>query len=112
MIGIVAAIRRRRRWARLVCGGIENLFFADRMHAVDDAIEGFQWLGLTDVAALVARARDEYLRFRPTGWEDVSDEDSLIWEQLDTAFLTIATDERLETAVSDRLQEIAPELQP
>ena len=82
------------------------------MHAVDDAIEGFQWLGLTDVATLVARARNAYLRFRPTGWEELSDEDALIWDQLDTAFLEIATDERLEAAVSDRLQEIAPELQP
>lgn len=96
----------------LVGGGIENLFFSDRMHAVDGAIEGFRWLGLTDIATLVARARDEYLRFRPTGWEDISEEDALTWNQLDTAFLEIATDERPETAVSDRLQEIAPELQP
>ncbi|PPK98592.1 hypothetical protein CLV92_101291 [Kineococcus xinjiangensis] len=96
----------------LVVGGIENLFFNERMHAVDDAIEGFRWLGLADVAALVARARDEYLRFRPSGWEDISDEDALIWDQLDTAFFEIAADERLETAVPARLQDIAPELQP
>ena len=96
----------------LLCGGIENLFFGGRMEAVDDAIEGFRWFGLTDVAALVARARDEYLRCRPTGREDVSDEDALVWDQIETAFLEIAADERLEAAVSARLQEIAPELQP
>lgn len=66
---------------------------------------------LTDVAAVVAHARNEYLRFRPTGCDELSDEDATIWEQLDTAFFAIATDERLEKAVSDRLQEIAPALQ-
>ncbi len=50
----------------LVGGGIENLVLNGAMQAVDDAIEGFRWLGLADVAALVARACDEYLRFRPT----------------------------------------------
>jgi hypothetical protein len=96
----------------LVGGGVENLFVDDRLHAVGDAIEGFRWLGLPDVAALVARARDEYLRFRPTGWEELSDEDALVWEELDTAFLELAADERLEAAVSARLPEIAPELRP
>jgi hypothetical protein len=42
---------------------------------------------------------------------ELSGEDARNWEQLDTAFLEIATDGRLETAVSDRVQEIAPELQ-
>lgn len=111
-LGAVMALHGIAMNGGLVCGGIENLLFDDRMHAVDDAIEGFQWLGLTDIATLVTRARDEYLRFRPTGREDVSDDGALIWDQLDTTFFEIATDERLETAVSDHLQEIAPELQP
>ncbi len=82
------------------------------MQAVDDAIEGFRWLGLADVAALVARARDEYLRFRPTGYEDISAEDAHVWDLLDSSFFEIAPDDRLETAVSARLQEIAPGLRP
>ncbi len=112
VLGAVMGLYGIARNGGLLCGGIENLFFGGRMEAVDDAIEGFRWFGLTDVAALVARARDEYLRCRPTGREDVSDEDALIWDQIETAFLEIAADERLEAAVSARLQEIAPELQP
>ncbi|MDN5930911.1 MAG: hypothetical protein L0I24_07580, partial [Pseudonocardia sp.] len=77
MLGAVMALHGISMNGGLVGGGVENLFFDDRMHAVDDAIEGFQWLGLTDIAALVARARDEYLRFRPTGWEELSDEDCI-----------------------------------
>ncbi len=111
-LGAVMALYGIAMNGGLVGGGVENLFSNDRMGAVDDAIEGFEWLGLTDIAALVARARDAYLRFRPTGQEELSDEDTLLRDQLDTAFYEIATDERLETAVSARLQEIAPELQP
>ena len=42
----------------LVGGGIENTFFSENMQSVDDTVAGFRWLGLADVAALVARARD------------------------------------------------------
>jgi hypothetical protein len=110
--GAVMALHGIAMNGGLVGGGVENLFSTDGMRVVDDAIEGFRWLGLADVAALVARARDEYLRFRPTGREEISDEDALIRDRLDTAFLEIAADERLEAAVASRLQEIAPELQP
>jgi hypothetical protein len=110
--GAVMALHGIAMNGGLVCGGVENLFCTDQLRTVHDAIEGFRWLGLTDVAALVARARDEYLRCRPTGREEVSDEDALVWEQLDDVFMEIATDERLEAAVASRLQEIAPELQP
>lgn len=94
----------------LVGGGIENVFFSENMQSVDDAVAGFRWLGLSDVAALVARARDEYLRFRPTGREELSAEDAVLWEQLDAAFFEIAPSERLEAAVAARLHEIAPEV--
>ena len=97
----------------LVGGGIENLVLgSDDVQAVDDAIEGFRWLGLADVAALVSRARDEYRRFRPTGNEEISGEDAHVWEHFDSSFFEIASDDRLERAVSARLQDIAPELRP
>ena len=96
----------------LVGGGIENIFFSENLPSIEDAIEGYRWLGLSDVAGLVARARDEYLRFRPTGWEELSDADAALWDQLDAAFFAIAPLERLEAAVAARLHEIAPELLP
>ena len=96
----------------LVGGGIENLFFSENLPSIEDAVEGYRWLGLSDVAELVTRARDEYLRFRPTGGEELSDADALVWEQLDAAFSVIAPSERLEAAVAARLHEIAPELLP
>ena len=96
----------------LVGGGIENIFFSENLPSIEDAVEGYRWLGLSDVAGLVARARDEYLRFRPTGWEELSDADAALWDQLDAAFFTIAPLERLEAAVAARLHEIAPELLP
>ena len=92
----------------LVGGGVENLLAAGERRAVDDAVEGFRWLGLVDVAALVARARDEYLRFRPSGREELGAEDEELWERLDAEFFEIATAGRIEAAVSARLQEIAP----
>ncbi|GAA4988416.1 DMP19 family protein [Kineococcus glutinatus] len=110
MLGAVMGLHGIAVNGGLVGGGVENLFSNDRMHAVDDAVEGFRWLGLADVAALVARARDEYQRFRPNGWEDVSAEDASVWDEIDSSFFEIATAERLEAAVSARLQEIAPEL--
>jgi hypothetical protein len=79
----------------LVGGGIEDLFFSEILPSIEDAIEGYRWLGLSDVAELVTRARDEYLRFRPTGREELSDADALLWEQLDAAFSAIAPSERL-----------------
>ena len=97
----------------LVGGGIENLVLGSTsVHAIDDAIEGFRWLGLADVAALVSRARDEYRRFRPTGYEEISDEDAHVWEQLDSSFFDIASDDRLESAIAARLHDIAPQLRP
>ncbi|WP_432571661.1 DMP19 family protein [Kineococcus sp. SYSU DK005] len=96
----------------LVGGGIENIFFSENLPSIEDAIEGYRWLGLSDVAALVARARDEYLRFRPTGWEELCEADAALWDQLDSAFFAIAPLERLEVAVAARLHEIAPELLP
>jgi hypothetical protein len=79
----------------LVGGGIEDLFFSEILPSIEDAIEGYRWLGLSDVAELVTRARDEYLRFRPTGREELSDADALLWEHLDAAFSAIAPSERL-----------------
>lgn len=96
----------------LVGGGIENIFFSENLRSIEDAVEGYRWLGLDDVAELVTRAREEYLRFRPTGWEELSDADTLLWDQLDSAFFEIAPLERLEAAVAGRLPEIAPELLP
>jgi len=93
----------------LVGGAIENLFFSDDLRGVDDAIAGLQWLDLPDVAALVARARDEYRRFRPTGYEEISSEDAHLWGQLDAAFFEIAPSSRLEEAVRGRLPEIEPD---
>ncbi|MCI2237401.1 hypothetical protein MO973_05835 [Paenibacillus sp. TRM 82003] len=111
-LGAVLALHGIAENGGLVGGGIENIFFSERMQSVDDAIAGYRWLGLVDVAALVARARDEYLRFRPTGREELSDEDAVLWDQLDSAFFEIATLDRLEAAVAARLHEIAPETMP
>ncbi|NAZ77574.1 hypothetical protein GTQ99_19475 [Kineococcus sp. T13] len=96
----------------LVGGGIENTFSSGDVRLVDDAVAGFRWLGLADVAALVARARDEYLRFRPAGWEELSGEDDRVWNQLDSSFFEIAPLSRLEAAVAARLHEIAPDVLP
>ncbi|WP_432570872.1 hypothetical protein [Kineococcus sp. SYSU DK005] len=94
----------------LVLGDVENLFFDGRLHAVDDAIEGLAWSGLDDVAALVTRARREYLRVQPTGYEDVCDQDALVSEQINASFLQIAGEQQLEAAISARLADIAPQL--
>lgn len=112
MLGAVMNLHGIAMNGGLVGGGIENLLSSGDRQAVDDAIEGFRWLGLADVAALVVRARDEYLRFRPTGHEELSAEDEHIWDQLDSSFFEIAPDDRLETAMSALLQEVAPELRP
>ncbi|WP_432484322.1 DMP19 family protein [Kineococcus esterisolvens] len=111
-LGAVLALHGIAENGGLVGGGIENTFFSGRMQSVDDAIAGYCWLGLADVAALVARARDEHLRFRPTGREELSDEDAVLWDQLDSAFFEVATLDRLEAAVAARLDEIAPEVMP
>ncbi len=108
MLGAVMNLHGIAMNGGLVGGGIENFVANGDVQAVDDAIEGFRWLDLADVA----RARDEYLRFRPTGYEDISAEDARVWDKLDSSFYEIAPDDRLETAVSARLQEIAPELRP
>ncbi len=92
----------------LVGGAVESLFFNGRMHAVDDAVEGYRWLGLTDVADLILRVREEYLRFRPTGWEELSPEDERLWSELDSAFFELAADDRLEAAITARLPQIDP----
>jgi len=96
----------------LVGGAVENLFFNKNMQAVDDAAAGFRWLCLADIAALITRAREAYLRFRPTGHEELSGEDATLWDQLDASFFEIATSGRLEAAVAARLKEIAPEILP
>ncbi|GAB7192579.1 hypothetical protein NUM3379_32880 [Kineococcus sp. NUM-3379] len=108
LLGAVMGLHGIAENGGLVGGGVENLLLGGRRRAVDDAIDGFRWLGLADVAALVARARDEYLRFRPTGHEDLSGEDELLWQRLDADWSGAATGDRIEAAVSARLQEIAP----
>lgn len=90
----------------LVGGGIENLFFNGDMKAVDDAIAGFRRLELHDAADLVARARDAYTRFRPTGWEELSAQDAELWHSLDEEFFVVADDARLEQAITDHLPAI------
>lgn len=92
----------------LVGGGIENLFFTGEgdFTAVDDAIAGFRRLKLDDVADLVARAREAYARFRPTGYEELSPQDAELWEDLDEEFFVIADDARLEQAITDQLPAI------
>ncbi|MEW1957762.1 hypothetical protein [Kineococcus sp. NPDC059986] len=108
-LGAVLALHGISVNGGLVGGGVENLFFTERLHTVDDAAAGLRWLGLDDVADLVLRARGEFLRFRPTGHEELSDADAAVWERLDGEFEALATDERLEAAVAARLEEIAPE---
>ncbi|MFB9377796.1 hypothetical protein ACFFKU_10980 [Kineococcus gynurae] len=92
----------------LVGGGVENLFFDDRLDTLDDAVDGFRWLGLDDAADLVVRAREAYLRFRPTGYEELSDADAELWDELDREFFATAGQERLEAAVARRQTEIVP----
>ncbi|ABS04167.1 DMP19 family protein [Kineococcus radiotolerans] len=111
-LGAVMALHGISENGGLVGGGIENRFFSENVPSIDDAVEGYRWLGLSDVAGLVARARDEYLRFRPTGREELSDADAALWDQLDSEFFRVAHLERLEAAVAARLHQIAPELLP
>jgi len=110
VLGAVMAVHGIAENGGLVGGAIENLFFNENLQAVDDAVAGLEWLGLADVAALVGRARSAYLRFRPTGYEELSQQDEMLWEELDASFFEIATSARLEAAVASRLQDIAPEL--
>jgi len=110
VLGAVMAVQGIAENGGLVGGAIENLFFNENLQAVDDAVAGLQWLGLADVAALVGRARLAYLRFRPTGYEELSPQDEVLWEELDASFFEIAPLARLEAAVAVRLQDIAPEL--
>lgn len=91
----------------LVGGGIENLFFNGNLKAVDDAIAGFRRLDLHDVADLVARARDAYAVFRPTGYEELTHQDAELWDKLDREFLVIAENVRLEQAVREHLPSIS-----
>lgn len=109
-VGAVLALHGIAENGGLVGGAIENLFFNDDLEAVDDAVAGLRWLDLPDVAALVNRARDEYLRFRPTGYEELSADDAALWERLDAAYLGSALAHRLEEAVRFPLQDVAPEL--
>ncbi|WP_432519886.1 DMP19 family protein [Kineococcus sp. SYSU DK006] len=109
-LGAVMALHGIAENGGLVGGGIENVFFSENMPSLEDAIAGLRWLALDDVAALVVRARQEYLWFRPTGWEELSEEGTFVWDQLDSAFFEIATLDRLETAMAARLHQIAPEL--
>ncbi|WP_438822275.1 DMP19 family protein [Kineococcus terrestris] len=111
-LGAVMALHGIAENGGLVGGGVENVFFSDDLRSIEDAVEGYRWLGLSDVAELVTRAREEYLRFRPTGWEELSETDASLWDQLDSAYSAIAPSERLEAAVTAHLHEIAPELLP
>ena len=110
ILGAVMGLHGIAENGGLVGGAVENLFFDGRLRAVDDAVAGLHWLGLADVAVLVSRARDEYLRFRPTGHEELSSEDEQLWAELDATFFEIAPSTRLEAATWARLSEIAPEL--
>ncbi|MEZ0493909.1 hypothetical protein AB2L28_16855 [Kineococcus sp. TBRC 1896] len=111
-LGAVLALHGIAENGGLVGGGVENLFFSRRLDSVDDAAAGLRWLGLDDVADLVLGARREFLRFRPTGYEELSAADEELWDRLDEEFFAIAPSERLEAAVAARLADIAPELPP
>lgn len=111
-LGAVMALHGVAENGGLVGGAIENAFFADDLGSVTDAIQGFIWLDLPDVAGLVTRARDAYLRFRPTGWDELSTDDGVLWHQLDSSYFDVATGDRLEVAVSARLPEITPGRHP
>lgn len=111
-LGAVMALHGIAENGGLVGGGVENLFSSQRLGSVVDAAAGLRRLGLDDVADLVLRARAEYLRFRPTGHEELSAADEALWDRLDEEFFAIAPSERLEAAVAARLADIAPELRP
>lgn len=107
-LGAALAFHDRAMNGGLVGGAIETLFFADDLAHVDEAISAFHWLGMTEAAAVVDRARAEYLRFRPTGEEEISDEDARLWDALDDEFYAVADDDRLERAIEARSREILP----
>ncbi|WP_380172727.1 hypothetical protein ACFEMC_00985 [Kineococcus sp. DHX-1] len=109
-LGAVLALHGISENGGLAGGGVENLFFSRRLDDVDDAAAGLRWLGLDDVADLVLRARREFLRFRPTGYEELSAADEELWDRLDEEFFALAPSDRLEAAVAARLPQIAPEL--
>lgn len=87
----------------LVGGAIENIRLGIDDPLVKDALSAFQRFGLTRQAALIKRADQEYARFRPTGNEDLSEQDEALWEALDQEYFEIATDQALITALHKHL---------
>ena len=82
----------------LVGGGVENIRLGDEDPLLDDAVAAFRFFGLDTHAELIERADREYARFRPMGFEDLSDADEALWEELDTSYFANVTDESIEAA--------------
>ncbi|PQZ95909.1 hypothetical protein CQ018_01015 [Arthrobacter sp. MYb227] len=87
----------------LVGGAIENIRLGIDDPLVEDALSAFHRFGLTTQAALIQRADQEYARFRPSGSEDLSEQDEALWEALDEEYFEIATDQVLIAAVQKHL---------
>lgn len=83
----------------LVGGAIENIRLGIDDPLVEDALNAFDRFGLTQQAALIQRADQEYARFRPTGSEDLSEQDEALWEALDDEYFEIVTDQMLSAAL-------------
>lgn len=90
----------------LVGGAIENIRLGVDDPLVDDALSAFHRFELNQQAALIQRADAEYARFRPTGSEDLSDQDEALWEALDNEYFEIATDQILIAALQKYLDSL------
>ncbi|MFL4477502.1 hypothetical protein ACIPUB_04390 [Paeniglutamicibacter sp. ORCA_105] len=83
----------------LVGGAVENIRLGDEDTLLDDAVAAFRLFGLDTHAELIERADREYARFRPMGFEDLSNADEALWEELDTAYFATVTDDSIEAAL-------------
>ena len=86
----------------LVGGGIENCFHTDDDGFLNDALAAYRWFGLGEIARLIETADREYRRFRPTGYEEISDADAALWEELDDRYFETADDEVINAALRRR----------
>lgn len=83
----------------LVGGAIENTRLGIDDPLVEDALSACDRFGLPQQAALIRHADQEYVRFRPTGSEDLSEQDEALWEALDDEYFELVTDTVLSAAL-------------
>jgi hypothetical protein len=80
--------------------------FTDHDDHLDDAEAALRWLGLSETADLVVRARTENVRMCPEEDDEISEADGELWDELDEAYYALMGDDVLERAVTTRLDEL------